>query len=59
MQVVVGVVDPNPLVGGSGLRLLQGAGVSVCQIGGPEETAAENLNPAFMARMRAQAAGSS
>lgn len=28
MQVVIGVVDPNPLVGGAGVKTLEAAGIS-------------------------------
>ena len=55
-QVVYGVADPNPLVGGGGLALLEAAGVVVEGVGGEEAAAAEALNPEFMARMRAAAA---
>jgi len=54
-QVVVGVGDPNPLVGGAGMATLRGAGMAVAATGGEEEAACAALNPEFMARMRAQA----
>lgn len=59
MQVVVGVVDPNPLVGGKGLKILRDAGVTVCEIGGLEEKEAYNINREFMERMSKQAQDSS
>jgi diaminohydroxyphosphoribosylaminopyrimidine deaminase / 5-amino-6-(5-phosphoribosylamino)uracil reductase len=55
-RVVVGAGDPNPLVGGGGLALLEGAGVAVQLMDGAEGAAAVGLNPEFMARMRAEAA---
>ncbi len=55
-RVVVGAGDPNPLVGGGGLALLEGAGVAVQLMDGAEGAAAVELNPEFMARMRAEAA---
>ena len=39
-QVVVGVTDPNPLVGGAGIKTLQDAGISVTS--GVEEVAVSN-----------------
>lgn len=53
-RVVVGVVDPNPLVGGYGVRTLRDAGVAVAV--GCEQDACYSLNADFMARMEAQAA---
>lgn len=55
-RVVVGVGDPNPLVGGGGVRLLSDGGVTVESVGGAEEEEAAALNPEFMAEMRARAA---
>lgn len=52
-RVVVGVVDPNPLVGGQGVATLRAAGVPVAV--SCEEAACSQLNAEFMARMRAQA----
>ena len=54
VQVVVGVVDPNPLVGGSGIDRLLGAGVQVdCPC---LEQECFDLNRDFMERMAAEAA---
>lgn len=53
---MVGVVDPNPLVGGSGIDRLLNAGI---QVDGPcLEQECFELNKEFMDRMKAQAAGS-
>lgn len=52
-RVVVGCVDPNPLVGGGGIATLRAAGIAVAV--GCEEDACKQLNPEFMARMRAEA----
>lgn len=52
--MVVGVVDPNPLVGGSGIDRLLGAGVQVdCPC---LEQECFDLNRDFMERMAAEAA---
>ena len=51
-QVVLGVVDPNPLVDGGGVSLLRAAGIEVVAIDGEEAKEAEELNPEFMRRMR-------
>jgi diaminohydroxyphosphoribosylaminopyrimidine deaminase / 5-amino-6-(5-phosphoribosylamino)uracil reductase len=48
-RVVVGMVDPNPLVAGSGLEKLRQAGVEV--VTGVEAAACEELNEAFAHRM--------
>ncbi len=56
-QVVVGVVDPNPLVGGQGIATLTSAGIDVAQVGGQEEGDCYAINADFMERMKAQAAG--
>lgn len=53
-RVVIGVGDPNPLVGGAGIRTLQAAGIEVELIGGAEEESAFSLNLDFMERMKAQ-----
>jgi pyrimidine deaminase RibD-like protein len=57
--VVVGVVDPNPLVGGKGVRTLQQAGIVVCEVGGAEADEAYDINREFMERMKLQAQKSS
>jgi diaminohydroxyphosphoribosylaminopyrimidine deaminase/5-amino-6-(5-phosphoribosylamino)uracil reductase len=48
-KVVVGMVDPNPLVAGGGIARLRGAGVEV--IVGVEEAACQQLNEAFVHRI--------
>ena len=53
MQVVVGVVDPNPLVGGQGIQTLRNAGIQVDVGCLPEEC--WEINKEFMERMQAQA----
>ena len=55
-RVVVGAVDPNPLVGGEGIALLRREGIEVEEVGGAEGEEAFALNPEFMARMAAEAA---
>lgn len=54
--MVVGVGDPNPLVGGAGMATLRAAGIDVAEVGGAEAEECAALNPEFMARMRQQAA---
>ena len=49
-RVVVAARDPNPLVAGRGLELLQRAGIEVQT--GLESEQAEALNPGFLKRMR-------
>ena len=49
-RVVVGSVDPNPLVSGSGIQKLSDAGIEV-QFG-CESADCDNLNPGFLSRMR-------
>lgn len=51
-RVVVAMVDPNPRVSGSGIRLLEEAGIEVAV--GLLESEARALNPGFIARMTLQ-----
>jgi diaminohydroxyphosphoribosylaminopyrimidine deaminase / 5-amino-6-(5-phosphoribosylamino)uracil reductase len=51
-KVVVGMVDPNPLVAGGGIERLQSAGIEV--VTGVETAACEELNEGFIQRMRYQ-----
>ncbi|XP_024379572.1 riboflavin biosynthesis protein PYRD, chloroplastic isoform X3 [Physcomitrium patens] len=48
-RVVVGVVDPNPQVGGKGIKTLRNAGIEV--VVGVEETLCLKANESFMHRM--------
>ncbi len=48
-KVVVGMVDPNPLVSGGGIARLRAAGISV--VVGVEEEACRKLNEAFIYRI--------
>lgn len=48
-KVVVGMVDPNPKVAGTGIQRLREAGIEV--IVGVEETACRELNEGFIHRM--------
>jgi diaminohydroxyphosphoribosylaminopyrimidine deaminase / 5-amino-6-(5-phosphoribosylamino)uracil reductase len=49
-RVVVGMVDPNPLVAGNGIRRLEAAGIAVTV--GVEAEACQQLNEAFIHRMQ-------
>lgn len=49
-RVVVAMVDPNPEVGGRGIKRLQDAGIDV--VTGFMGVEAERLNPGFLQRMR-------
>ncbi len=48
-KVVVGMVDPNPLVSGSGIKRLKAAGIEV--VVGVAESACHQLNEAFIHRV--------
>ncbi len=51
-RVVVGMVDPNPLVAGGGIARLRSTGIEV--VTGVEAAACEELNEGFIQRMRHQ-----
>mmetsp|Transcript_8025 Transcript_8025/g.20627 ORF Transcript_8025/g.20627 Transcript_8025/m.20627 type:complete len:81 (-) Transcript_8025:607-849(-) len=52
VEVVIGVVDPNPLVGGAGIKTLEAAGIEAELIGGEEETRCYQMNEEFMENMK-------
>lgn len=56
-RVVVGCTDPNPLVGGCGVKTLRDAGIVAAV--GCEQQACYQLNEEFMVRMQEQAAAAS
>jgi diaminohydroxyphosphoribosylaminopyrimidine deaminase / 5-amino-6-(5-phosphoribosylamino)uracil reductase len=51
-KVVIGMVDPNPQVAGSGIARLRDAGIEV--VVGVEESTCQELNEAFVYRVRHQ-----
>ncbi|WP_437571029.1 bifunctional diaminohydroxyphosphoribosylaminopyrimidine deaminase/5-amino-6-(5-phosphoribosylamino)uracil reductase RibD [Sorangium sp. So ce542] len=53
-RVVIGMIDPNPLVSGKGVALLAGAGIEVTI--GVRELACRELNRAYIARMAERSA---
>lgn len=55
-RVVVGVVDPNPLVASEGVATLEKAGIVVSLMDGIEQTLCYEVNAEFMDRMRKEAA---
>ena len=52
----MGVGDPNPLVGGSGMATLQQAGIGVDMVGCAEERECFEINRQFMEEMQAKVA---
>jgi diaminohydroxyphosphoribosylaminopyrimidine deaminase/5-amino-6-(5-phosphoribosylamino)uracil reductase len=56
LQVVVGVVDPNPLVASAGIATLQQVGIEVSIMDGAENRTCFDINAEFMERMAAEAA---
>lgn len=51
-KVIVAMQDPNPLVAGQGIALIEAAGISVCV--GLMQQQAQTLNAGFTSRMRKQ-----
>jgi diaminohydroxyphosphoribosylaminopyrimidine deaminase/5-amino-6-(5-phosphoribosylamino)uracil reductase len=51
-RVVIGCVDPNPLVSGRGIERLRAAGVAVDVVGGDWGHATRELNIGFFSRMK-------
>ncbi len=49
-RVVIGMIDPNPLVSGNGIAILQAAGIEV--VCGVLEAECQALNPGFIQRMQ-------
>lgn len=49
VRVVIAMLDPNPLVAGKGVAILEGAGIEV--LTGVLEAEARALNPGFLSRM--------
>eukprot|EP00798_Chlamydomonas_sp_ICE-L_P001532 gene1532-32909_t len=52
-RVVVGVVDPNPLVDSEGIKTLEKAGIEVALMDGAENEECYSINQEFMERMKA------
>jgi len=51
-RVVIGCVDPNPLVAGRGIERLRAAGIAVDVVGGDWGRATRELNIGFFSRMK-------
>lgn len=49
-EVIIASIDPNPLVAGSGIAMLQKAGIKVRH--GLMDESAKKINPGFMSRMQ-------
>ena len=56
LQVVIGMVDPDPRVSGGGLWTCKDAGMEVCLIGGDLEQECKDLNKVFIERVLAEKA---
>lgn len=54
-RVVVGIVDPNPLVASEGVATLEKAGIQVDIMDGDEQQKCYEINAEFMKRMKADA----